>query len=206
MPNFYQLNSAFAVVSVLGLAAIVASIAPAQAAQIQYSSLGNVRGINGLLVNGISYEVSFQFDTFTNVFGTPNSPNFNQPTFWRNHQAAQIAADSIVSLLNSQQSVPSRVNSISSVYIPYEAVFAPSNGSTYITSKIGNFISRWDSYRGNSRDIQELANTKVNYALFTATVAQTPVYTPEPTTLLGLLGTVGFLSIGYWRKQIFTQN
>lgn len=206
MPNFYQLNSAFAVVSVLGLAATVASIAPAQAAQIQYSSFGNVRGINGLIVDGISYEVSFQFDTFTNVFGTPNSANFNQPTFWRNQQAAQIAANSIVSLLNSQQPVPSRINSISSVYIPYEAVFAPSNRSTYITSKIGNFITRWDNFRGNSRDIQELDNTKVNYALFTATVAQTPVSAPEPTNLLGLLGTVAFLSIGYCQKQIFRQN
>lgn len=204
MPNFSQLNSAVAVVSVLGVAATVTNITPAQAAQIQYSSYGNVSAINGLIVNGISYDVSFQLDTFTNVFGTSNSPNFDEPTFWQNPQAAQIAADSIVSLLNSQQPVPSTINGVVSVYIPYEDIVAPSSGSRYITNKISNYIKQWDNYKGNSQDIQELDNTIANYAVFTPTVTQTPV--PEPSALLGLLGSVGCLGIGYWRKQIFRQN
>lgn len=200
MPNFYQLNSAIAAVSVLGVAAIT-SVTPAQAAQIIYGSSGDVSAINGLIVNGRSYEVSFQFDTFTNVFGNPNSPNFNEPTFWQDQQAAQIAADSIVSLLNSQQPIPTRINSISSAFIPYRSIIS-SNKSTFITNKITNFIRfRWDNFRGNSQDIEVLDFQRQNYAVFKTEVAQTTV--PEPGVLLGLFGSVGFLGLSHWRKQLF---
>ena len=200
MPNFYQLNSPIAAVSVLGVAAIT-SVTPAQAAQIIYNSSGDVSAINGLIVNGRSYEVSFQFDTFTNVFGTPNSPNFNEPTFWQDQQAAQIAADSIVSFLNSQEPIPKRINSVSSAFIPYRSIIS-SNKSTFITNKITNFIRfRWDNFRGNSQDIEVLDFQKQNYALFKPVVAQTSV--PEPGVLLGLFASVGFLGLNHWRKQLF---
>ncbi|MBD2501525.1 hypothetical protein [Anabaena azotica] len=201
MLNCRQLNSTVAVVSVLGVATTVTSMLPAQAAQIIYSSSGDVSGINGLIVDGISYEVSFQFDTFTNVFGTPNSSNFDEPTFWGNQQAAQTAANSIVSLLNSQEPIPRRINSISSVLIPYRSIIA-SNKSTFITNKIGNFIRfRWDNYRGNSQDIEVLDFGKQNYAVFRPIVAQTSV--TEPGVLLGLVGSVSFLGLSHWRKQLF---
>jgi Domain of unknown function (DUF4082) len=140
-----------------------------------YSDSGNLSQIKGLVVDGINYDVTFKYDSFLNVFGSPNSSGFNRPTFWDNSQTAQKVVDNIASLLNSQQPVPTQLNSYSSALVPYRGAIA-SNGSVFLVSKINSYITRWDNFRGESQDIFTQGNEKANYAIVTA---QNPPNTVE---------------------------
>jgi Domain of unknown function (DUF4082) len=130
-----------------------------------YSDSGNVSKIEGLVIDGINYDVTFKYDSFLNLFGSPNSSDFNRPTFWDNSQTAQKAVDSIASLLNSQQAVPTKLNNEPSALVPYRGVVA-SNGSLFLVSKINSYITRWDNFRGESQDIFPQGNEQANYAIF----------------------------------------
>jgi hypothetical protein len=147
------------------ITAIIVNPTPASAVQLLYSSPGNVSQIQEFVVDGITYDITFQYDSFVNIFGIPNSSNFNQPTFWRNSQTAQKVVDNIATLLNSQQPVPTKVNNYSSLLVPYEGN-STANGSGFIVSKIDNYITRWDNYRGESQDIFTQVDEPANYAIF----------------------------------------
>lgn len=174
--------------SLIAITAVVANVTPAAAAQIIYSSPGNVSKIEGLVVDDINYDVTFKYDSFLNLFGSPNSPGFNQPTFWDNNQTAQKAVDNIASLLNSQQPVPNQVNNYPSALVPYRGVVAP-NGSLFLVSKIDSYITRWDNFRGESQDIFTMGNEQVNYAIISA--KEPPKTIPESN--LGSGAVVAFL-------------
>jgi hypothetical protein len=174
--------------SLIGITAIVASTTPAAAVQFVYSSPGNVSKIEGLVVDGINYDVTFKYDSFLNIFGSPNSSGFNRPTFWDNSQTAQKAVDKIASLLNSQQPIPTQLNSYPSALVPYRGVVA-SNGSLFIVSKVYNHITRWDNFRGESQDIFTGGNELENYAIFS--VQEPPKTVPESN--FGVGAVVAFL-------------
>jgi hypothetical protein len=174
--------------SLITISAVVANATPAAAAQIIYSSPGNVSKIEGLVVDDMNYDVTFKYDSFLNLFGSPNSSSFNRPTFWDNSQTAQKAVDNIASLLNSQQPVPSQVNSYPSALVPYRGVVAP-NGSLFLVSKIDSYITRWDNFRGESKDIFTMGNEQANYAIITA--QEPPKTIPESNLEAGAV--VAFL-------------
>jgi hypothetical protein len=175
--------------SLTAITAIVANTTPVVAAQLIYSSPGNVSKIEGLVVDGINYDVTFKYDSFLNLFGSPNSPGFNRPTFWdNNNQTAQKAVDNIAFLLNSQQPAPSQVNNYPSALVPYRGVVAP-NGSLFLVSKIDSYITRWDNFRGESKDIFTMGNEQANYAIIS--VQEPPKTIPESN--LGAGAVVAFL-------------
>jgi hypothetical protein len=174
--------------SLIAISAVVANATPAAATQMIYSSPGNVSKIEGLVVDGINYDVTFKYDSFLNLFGSPNSPGFNRPTFWDNNQTAQKAVDNIASLLNSQQPLPTQINNYPSALVPYRGVVA-SNGSLFLVSKIDSYITRWDNFRGESKDIFTMGNEQANYAIISA---QEPTKT-IPESNLGAGAVVAFL-------------
>jgi hypothetical protein len=174
--------------SLIAITTVVANATPAAAAQIIYSSPGNVSKIEDLVVDGINYDVTFKYDSFLNLFGSPNSPGFNRPTFWDNSQTAQKAVDNIASLLNSQQPVPKQVNNYPSALVPYRGVVAP-NGSLFLVSKIDSYITRWDNFRGESKDIFTMGNEQANYAIIKP--QEPPKTIPESN--LGAGAVVAFL-------------
>jgi hypothetical protein len=175
--------------SLLGITAIVVSTTPVAAVQLVYSSSGNVSKIEGFVLDGITYDVNFKYDSFLNIFGSPNSSGFNRPTFWDNSQTAQKAVDNIASLLNSQQPVPTTVNNYPSALVPYRGVVA-SNGSLFLVSKIDyRYIAKWDNFLGESQDIFPQGNEQANYAIFSA--QKPPKTVPEGN--LGAGAVVAFL-------------
>lgn len=112
------------------LAIIAASVAsfttviPWQAAQVLYSSLTNVSAINDLVVNGITYNVTFKYDTFANLFGLSNSSNFQEPAFWNNSTAAENSAEAIINLFSNEPLIPELINDLSYAYIPYQGTIS----------------------------------------------------------------------------------
>jgi hypothetical protein len=162
--------------SLISITAIVTNTTPAAAVQLIYSSPGNVSKIEGLVVDGINYDVTFKYDSFLNVFGSPNSSAFNRPTFWDNAQTAKKAVDNITSLVNSQQTIPTQLNSYPSALVPYRGVVA-SNGSLFLVSKVHSYITNWVNFRGESQDIFTQGTELANYALFT--VQEPPKTVPE---------------------------
>ncbi|WP_341528708.1 hypothetical protein WKK05_05095 [Nostoc sp. UHCC 0302] len=160
--------------SLIGITALVINATPAVAVELVYSSPGNVSKIQGLVVDGINYDVTFKYDSFLNIFGSPNSSSFNKPTFWDNSQTAQKVVDNIASLLNSQKTVPTKINNYPSALVAYRGVVA-SDGSLFIVSKIDNYITRWDNFRGESQDIFTQGNEQANYAIFSVQEPSKPV-------------------------------
>jgi hypothetical protein len=174
--------------SLIGITAIVANTTPAAAVQMIYSNPGNVSKIEGLVLDGINYDVTFKYDSFLNLFGSPNSSDFNKPTFWDNPQIAKKVVDNIASLMNSQQPVPTKVNTYPSALLPYRGVVAP-NGTLFIVSKVDSYITKWDNFVGESQDIFTIGNEQVNYAIFS--VQERPKTVPESNLWAGAV--VSFL-------------
>ncbi|BAY94731.1 MULTISPECIES: hypothetical protein [unclassified Tolypothrix] len=149
-------------VSVLSIATVFAN--PANGVQIKYGSPGNVSKIEDLVVDDIGYDITFKYDSFINLFGSPNNSDFQKPTFWDNPQGAKNLVDSIASLLNFQQTVPTQINNYPSALVPYRGAVAP-NGTLFLVSKVDSYITRWDNYRGESQDIFTRGNEQANYAI-----------------------------------------
>lgn len=174
--------------SLITISTIVANATPGAAVQMTYTNPGNISKIEGLVVDGINYDVTFKYGSFIDLFGSPNNSDFNKPTFWDNAQTAQKVVDDITSLLSSQQPVPTKLNDYSSALVPYRGVVA-SNGSLFLVSKINNYITRWDNFRGESQDIFTMGNEQANYAIFS--VKEPPKKVPESNFTLGAV--VAFL-------------
>lgn len=174
--------------SLITISTIVANATPGAAVQMTYNNQGNISKIESFIVDGINYDVTFKYDSFINLFGSPNNSDFNSPTFWNNSQTAQKVVDDITSLLSSQQPVPTKLNDYSSALVPYRGVVA-SNGSLFLVSKINNYITRWDNFRGESQDIFTMGNDQANYAIFS--VKEPPKTVTESNLTLGAV--VAFL-------------
>ncbi|MBH8561059.1 hypothetical protein I8748_02495 [Nostoc sp. CENA67] len=192
--NFFSSKLAYCLASVVSFASILVNVTPSEAAQIKYSSQGNVSAIDGLVIDDITYDITFKYDTFVNLFGYVNSPNFNSPTFWNNPQKAKKAVDSIIALFDNQQKTTTQLNSISYILIPYQGVVA-SNSSTYIRNKIGNHITYWSDFRGESKDIELLNYEKANYAVFTSKSK-----VPEPSST-GIIVVAFLLGIKHFQTR-----
>lgn len=192
--NFFSSKLAYGLASFVSFASIFVNVTPSEAAQIKYSSQSNVSAIDGLVIDDITYDVTFKYDTFVNLFGYVNSPNFNSPTFWNNPQKAKNAVDSIIAILDNQQTTPTQLNSISYMLIPYQGVVS-SNSSTYIRNKIGNYIRYWSDFRGESKDIELLNYEKANYAIFTS-----KSQVPEPSST-GIIGVAFLLGIRNFQRR-----
>ncbi|QSJ15263.1 hypothetical protein JYQ62_25900 [Nostoc sp. UHCC 0702] len=185
--KFVNSKLACCLASVVSVASILVSLAPSQAAQVKYTSQGNVSAIEGLVIDDITYDVTFKYDTFANLFGHVNSPNFNSPTFWNNSQKAKNVVDSILAIFDSQQTTPTQLNNISYMLIPYDGVVA-SNSSIYIGNKIVNYITYWSDFRGNSKDIELLNYQKANYAIFTR---KSQIPEPSSAVIIALVSLLG---------------
>ncbi|MBW4666647.1 MAG: hypothetical protein KME60_04185 [Cyanomargarita calcarea GSE-NOS-MK-12-04C] len=191
LTKYYLANNPFKakacyLASLIGITAIVANTTPAAAVEMIYRNPGNVSKIQGLVLDGINYDVTFKYDSFLNLFGSPNSSDFNRPTFWDNSQIAKKAVDNIASLMNSQQPVPTKVNSYPSALLPYRGVVAP-NGTLFLVSKVDSYITRWDNFIGESQDIFTQGNEQANYAIFS--VQEPPKTVPESNLWVGAVVT-----------------
>jgi hypothetical protein len=185
-------------VSIFSSFAIATALTPVRGAQITYDGTGNVSKIENFIVDGVTYDIAFKSDTFLNLFGLPDTPSFNTPTFWNNQQGARKVVDDIASLLNTQPTIPSKINNTSSVLVPYRGVVA-SNQSLFLVNKIDDYITRWSNFRGESQDIFTLGNEKANYALF---VVKQPQRTSEPNIVIGVVGVALAMGWQHMRKKI----
>ncbi|MBD2335806.1 hypothetical protein H6G64_02225 [Calothrix sp. FACHB-156] len=176
--------------SVLSIATIFAN--PTAAVQLKYGSPGNVSKIEDLVVDDISYDVTFKYDSFINLFGSPSNPDFKAPTFWNNAPGAKNLVDSIALLLNSQPNVPTRVNNYPSALVPYRGVVA-ANGTLFLVSKVDSYITRWDNYRGESQDIFTRGNEQANYAI--VNINQSSDAVPEGNMLATAIAGCLFLGV-----------
>jgi hypothetical protein len=184
--------------SILGLAVTTATVTPAEGVQIIYNGTGHVSKIEDFFIDGRAYDVTFQYDTFLNLFGYPNDPGFNAPTFWNNPQVAQQVVDNIALLLNNQQSLPTKINNSSSALVPYRGIIA-SNQSLYIVNKIDDYITRWSNFRGESKDIFNFGDEKANYAFFTPKKTRA---IPENNLVIGVIACALIQSVITVKKQV----
>jgi hypothetical protein len=171
-------------ISAIGLVNL--PLAQAQAAQVIYSSSGDVSKIHDLVIDSRIYDVNFEFNTFLNLFNSPEIPSFQPPTFWNNFDGAKKAVDAIASVLNLEQPIPQKINDKMLFSVPYSSAFS------YINSASGSiYIKGWSALLSEGGDYfsQVSGNQEANYALFTA---QSSTTTPEPSTLLGMLTILGF--------------
>ncbi|MBH8576330.1 hypothetical protein I8752_25730 [Nostocaceae cyanobacterium CENA369] len=195
--NLISSKLVLGVASVISFAATFATVTQTQAAQVKYRSPGNVSAIDGLVVDGITYDVTFRFDTFTNLFGSPDSSNFKTPTFWNNSQGATNTVDSFISLFSNESSIPQQINNFSYVLVPYQSIKAEDK-SWYTINKIDDFITNWSTVKGESKDIFVLSNEKANYALFQAKASPA---VPEPKSSIVGLGLALIPGIKYFKNR-----
>jgi hypothetical protein len=179
-------------ISAIGLVNL--PLAQAQVAQVIYSSSGDVSKIHDLVIDSRIYDVNFEFNTFLNLFNSPESPSFQPPTFWNNFDGAKKAVDAIANVLNLEQPIPQKINDKTLFSVPYSSVFSSSPRLLYINSASGSSysgIKGWSALLSEGGDYfsQVSGNQEANYALFTA---QSSTTTPEPSTLLGMLTILGF--------------
>ncbi|RCJ18240.1 hypothetical protein A6770_06610 [Nostoc minutum NIES-26] len=176
--NFINSKLVFYVAYVVSFATTFATVNPSEAAQVRYRSPGDVSAIDGLVVAGKTYNVTFKVDTFVNLFGYPDNPDFKSPTFWNNSPTSTV--DSIISLLSNEPSIPQQINNISYALVPYQGIKSGEE-SWYIANKVGDYITNWSNARGESKDTFVLSNEKANYALFTT---KPSMKVPEPNSAI----------------------
>jgi hypothetical protein len=198
--NLISSKLVLGVASVISFAATFTTVASSEAAQVKYRSPGNISAIDGLVVDGITYDVTFRFDTFTNLFGSPDSSNFQTPTFWNNSLGATNTVDSFISLLSNEPSIPQQINNLSYVFVPYQSIKAEDE-SWYNVNKINDFITNWSPVKGESKDTFTLNNEKANYALFKAKASPA---VPEPkSSIVGLeLGLALILGLKHLKNRL----
>jgi hypothetical protein len=175
--NFIKSKLAIIAASV----ATFATVIPSEAAQVLYSSPTNVSAINDLVVNGITYDVTFKYDTFANLFGLPNSSNFQEPAFWNNSIAAESSAEAIINLFSNEPSIPELINDFTYAYIPYQGIISTQEDTWYIVNKTVQKYQNWTTVPGESPDIFVFSNESKNYAIFTA---QLTAQVPEPDSAI----------------------
>ena len=167
----------------------VATTAPA--ATVNY--LGNpgdtgygVQGIDGLLVDGVSYDVQFTLgsgSTYENIWLN----NATTPVFLNNQSKADIAADAIVSLLFSEGNP--QTWSESDQYSSYFWIpFAYSSSSEQIDIIGGIRTSGYWTVRA-APSYNNSINSPLKYAVFTpSTIPIPPAVWLFGSGLLGLIG------------------
>ncbi|GAB1537691.1 hypothetical protein NUACC21_03420 [Scytonema sp. NUACC21] len=187
----------FCIASAISFAVVTTTVNPAEGVQLTYSSPGNVSKIEDLVVDGVTYDVTFKSDTFLNLFGSPSNPSFNAPNFWNNQQGASQVVNEIVSLLKNQPTIPSKINNTSSILVPYRGIVA-SNQSLFVVNKIADYITQWSNFRGESQDIFVLGNVTANYALITPKETK-PI--PESNLVIGLVGVASLLGLKSKKKR-----
>lgn len=190
------INSKLAIIA--ASVATFATVLPSEAAQVLYSSPTNVSAINDLVVNGVTYNVTFKYDTFANLFGLPNSSNFLEPAFWNNSIDAESSAEAIINLFSNEPSIPELINDFTYAYIPYQGTINPQQDSWYIVNKTVQKYQDWTTVPGESPDIFVLSNESVNYAIFTA---QPTAQVPEPDS--AILGFALVLALKALQDKIF---
>lgn len=194
-------STVISLVSVLSIATVFSH--SAAAVQIKYGSPGNVSKIEGLVVDDIGYDITFKYDSFINLFGSPSNPDFQKPTFWDAPQGAKNLVDSIAFLLNSQQGLPTQINNYASALVPYRGVAAP-NGTLFLVSKVDSYITRWDNYRGESQDIFTRGNEQANYAI--VNINQSSDAVPEGNMLATAIAGSFFVGGMKMKKKIAKLN
>jgi hypothetical protein len=175
-------------------------------------------GIDGLVVDGVTYNVSFEYGQYSSVFPSP-------PTFLGNQNGANDAANSLAAALNLlgvrciQAYCPGGPGDISDVFIPYYNMSNPSFDPSYNYDTSGYQLAyslylyppagytTWSTFTSQNFDIcpcygpqfdndPSLENS-YGWTLF----SETPSAVPLPATLPLFASGLGALGLFGWCRE-----
>jgi hypothetical protein len=150
--------------------------APAAQAVTLIGTTSNPTGIDGLVVDGTTYNVTFVAGSYNTVYsGAP-------PTFFGNEPGAGDAATALTSALNTLDVQPT--SPLGAFLVPYSNT-AGLDAATYANYNGSNFSAADLTY--------ETDTTNYSYLDYTSFVAVAAV--PEPSTWMMLI--LGFAVLGF---------
>lgn len=161
------------------------------------SDTQKVTGIEDLMIDGTEYNVSFEFDTFSSVFGNTGDLielEGKTPEFWENSSGARNAAQAIVDALGEDSYVSTTLSGGLSdiVLVPYKM---DNYDPYYFWFWADNWVNPgWDWYLDNW-----FSRTSYNKTIATFNVVDLPSppsdsdRVPEPSLILGLMGLGGLI-------------
>ena len=154
---------------------------------------GAVSGIIGLAVDRVSYDVTFMFGSYEEVYVAPGTT----PTFLDNQPNAELAANLIIELFNAEE-VPSTVDTdadivtgeVSHFFIPYHTFSSSISVVAATNTAPAGTAAAWNMDRS-------VADTTTNtmFAVFTPTAVPVPTALPLFASGLGVIGLLG------WRRK-----
>jgi hypothetical protein len=191
------MNVNISLAAVLGVAAAAAFALPAQAGVLvtptnavgPVGSLGAAYGIDGLEVDGTTYNVRFNFGTFNALYASynPSASAYAEAPLGRNMGAAILTAINGQSITNLVEANVANYgnNILSNFYIPEFSTGPNSSQSTFLSCVLGATAcanpSNYFPYPN------QLATDTILFAQFTA-VANSATAVPTPALLPGLMG------------------
>jgi hypothetical protein len=174
----------------LGLIAFMALLGVSQAgAATLVGTTTDATGIDGLVVDGITYNVTFSDASYNSVYAS------STPIFLGNFLGAQHASTALATALNALGvvSLTEISNSTEAAFIPY--TYIP--GAVTTTEALCNPCSSMSPWSGTWSEVYDDApagDISADYAIF---VSQTPL----PAALPLFAGGLGALSLLGWRRK-----
>jgi hypothetical protein len=174
----------------LGLVAGVVLLGASQAgAATLVGSTSDATGVDGLVVDGTTYNVTFVNSTYSTVYAS------TPPTFLGETLTAEHAAIALADALNTLGATNDFADS--NLFIPYQYVPLPSPSSNlynvYNSGSASN-TAGWDYVIGTDYSVTSYGGTPTDFTVF---VAETPVLPALPLFATGL-GALGLLG---WRRK-----
>jgi hypothetical protein len=182
----------------LGLIACMALISVSQAsAATLVGTTSDATGIDGLVVDSVTYDVTFTNDSYSNVYSSV------QPTFFGNQVGADHAAQALVSALNALgvTNLVGLTVTPEAVAVPFAAPPSTTTAWTYLAEcGFGGcpISPTWFESSGNAAINAGAVFSDTDYSTFVLSATSAtplPAALPLFATGLGALGLIG------WRRK-----